>query len=334
MKKETLSIIIPVYNGANTIQRTIDSLICEEILSHKVEVIVVNDGSIDQTHYVLETYSKLPIVIVDKPNGGVSSARNEGLKRAKGKYVYFADADDFVHIEALIKLLGMVEESKSDLAIASYQTVLPDGSRTLHSPCSDLGHHVAQVEFTQIIKDFLCRKIGYLSSLCNKIFSMDIIKQNGLIFDTHRTHGEDWAFVISYLLHCKDMLLSNLLIYDYLQDGTQIIEKYGPGVIRCWPDSVRLQKNLASHIGVTSEDSVYKNMQVSFWGQLNANCHNRIYSKQDKKKMLLSQEAKEVYNFVINIKDKELKHFDLSRRDKCMALLCRLKLFDILINVL
>ena len=94
-----VSFIVPVYNGEKTIERCLESILNQEDVSIDYEVLVVNDGSIDHTIDVLEKYNekyKDKIRIINKENGGLSDARNAGMKEAKGNYFIFVDGDDYI----------------------------------------------------------------------------------------------------------------------------------------------------------------------------------------------------------------------------------------------
>ena len=90
------SVIIPVYNAEKTLRRCLDSLLSQPYPD--CELILVNDGSSDESGIICKEYAAKhrQVCVVDKENGGVSSARNAGLDRASGKYVVFVDSDDYV----------------------------------------------------------------------------------------------------------------------------------------------------------------------------------------------------------------------------------------------
>src|SRR5690348_9188230 len=87
------SIIVPVYNKENHISDTILSALNQTV--GDFELIIVNDGSTDKSLELVQSFSDKRIVVINKPNGGVSLARNIGIKRATGEYISFLDADDF-----------------------------------------------------------------------------------------------------------------------------------------------------------------------------------------------------------------------------------------------
>ncbi|MCQ2312258.1 MAG: glycosyltransferase family 2 protein [Paludibacteraceae bacterium] len=110
-----ISIVIPLYNKAQSITHTLDSVLAQTYTDY--EVIVVNDGSTDGSDKVVEDYIKSPITnhksqihLVSQPNGGVCSARNRGIREAKGEYVALLDADDQWDKEYLAEQVRMIED--------------------------------------------------------------------------------------------------------------------------------------------------------------------------------------------------------------------------------
>lgn len=109
-KGKLLSIIVPVYNVERFLPSCLDSLLAQNIEASEYDIICVNDGSTDNSLAVLQSYAQKyeNVIVVDKPNGGVSSARNAGLKLSPhGQYVWFIDADDWIARNSL----GIIKES-------------------------------------------------------------------------------------------------------------------------------------------------------------------------------------------------------------------------------
>ena len=123
-----LSIIIPVYNAEKYIRECLDSVICKK---YDCEVILVNDGSSDSSLTICEEYSRRDdrIKIVNKNNGGVSSARNAGLLQATGKYVMFLDADDYFTDDAFEYIDKYIKCDKYDFVAMSYSSLFEDMDR-------------------------------------------------------------------------------------------------------------------------------------------------------------------------------------------------------------
>ena len=110
-----LSVIIPCYNCAPVIERCLGS-----IDYPSAEIIVVNDGSTDNSIHVIEQYIRShqkKIQLINKENGGVSSARNLGIDKATGKYICFVDADDYLCNDGLVRIVDLAEKESADVVL-------------------------------------------------------------------------------------------------------------------------------------------------------------------------------------------------------------------------
>lgn len=125
-KLPLVSVIIPTYNCANYIERAINSVLEQTYLN--TEIIVVNDGSTDDTEKILENY-KNRIIIINQKNSGVAKARNVGISTAKGNYIATLDADDRWLPNRLEKMVDILENSKIDILISNFYYVDEDGVR-------------------------------------------------------------------------------------------------------------------------------------------------------------------------------------------------------------
>ena len=113
-----VSIIVPIYNVENYLDRCLDSLVNQTY--HNIEIIAVNDGSIDNSERIVNKYIKsFPHIIkyIYKKNGGLSSARNVGLKAMSGDYVCFIDSDDYIELNFVEKLIDSLNTNKADIAV-------------------------------------------------------------------------------------------------------------------------------------------------------------------------------------------------------------------------
>jgi glycosyltransferase involved in cell wall biosynthesis len=112
-----LSIIIPLYNFGKYLPKCIESLLSQNVNESDFEIIVVNDGSTDNSLEIANGFSKIytNVIVHDKVNGGVGSARNKGMSLAKGDYIYFIDPDDYLVPNTLKILLTIVENNNLDI---------------------------------------------------------------------------------------------------------------------------------------------------------------------------------------------------------------------------
>ena len=124
-----LSIVIPVYNVEKYVEKCIRSCMNQDISPSEYEVICVNDGSkdnsLDVVNRVANDYTN--IQIISQTNGGLSAARNTGVKHASGKYIMYVDSDDWIADNCLGKLIQKLKEEKPDALVISVANVFPDG---------------------------------------------------------------------------------------------------------------------------------------------------------------------------------------------------------------
>ena len=200
-----LSIIVPVYNTAKQLRRCLDSIVPQ--LNNKVEVILVNDGSTDNSKDIIcdyiDHYNQFRLY--DKPNEVVSAARNIGLKVASGKYVTFLDSDDYVepdYMRKIIENIHKMEQDELDLMIfgfyrkvgENYRVNLPDAKGN-------------------IIKEIFTQKYN---APWNKIFKKSLIDAYELEFPVSMKTSEDFLFLLDYVQNtCKIGVADECCIYNY-----------------------------------------------------------------------------------------------------------------------
>ena len=119
MKKPEISVVVPVYNVEKYLKQCLDSILVQTFSN--IEIICVNDGSTDNSRKILEEYKKrdFRIKIVDKKNGGLSSARNAGMKVATGEFYSFIDSDDWIDKTMLEKLYENITALNTDISICA-----------------------------------------------------------------------------------------------------------------------------------------------------------------------------------------------------------------------
>lgn len=201
----TLSFIIPVYNAEQTIIRCVDSIINSGIDKFDYEIVLVNDGSIDNSLEVCEELRKgnNNIVVCSQTNAGASSARNKGLALSKGKYIWFVDADDFVDTANLVFILDMVKQ---------------------HGECEVFGFDY--IQSGQRRHDFYGKLVepgvAYLDKntrlyLWNHIYSRDAIGEIRFLDGTKNI--EDWLFNLEVLVNVSSVLHLSVVGYHYCEDN-------------------------------------------------------------------------------------------------------------------
>ena len=190
--KPKVSAVVPVYNSAEFLAPCLESIInqsCKDI-----EIICVNDGSTDNSLDILKEYKKKDsrIVIVDKPNGGVSSARNAGLKAAKGKYVEFIDSDDLINVETFKNLVEEAEACDADIVTFGKswfnKNEQPDMNQEPEYDIKDTEHYFHDETENPFVRDLDCNVIH------DKFYKREFLINNNLFFDEKIKLGEDSLF--------------------------------------------------------------------------------------------------------------------------------------------
>lgn len=206
--KVILSIIIPVYNTAKQLRRCLNSIVAQ--LNDKVEVILINDGSTDNSISIIydyiEHYNQLKLY--DKPNERVSSSRNIGLKVAVGQYVAFVDSDDYVENDYICKMLTNIQKMELDkLDLMIFGFYRREGENySVNSP-------MVRKNESDIIKDIFVQKYN---APWNKIFKKSIIDTYKLEFPVTMRTSEDLFFLLTYVQHdCKIGTANDCCIYNY-----------------------------------------------------------------------------------------------------------------------
>ena len=127
MDQNLISVVVPAYNAAPFLKRSLDSLMAQ---THKaLEVVVVNDGSTDETGALLDEYAAQhpSVKVIHKENGGVTSARLQGVAETSGNWIGFMDADDFIDPDMYARLLENAQAHCADIAHCAHQIHFPDG---------------------------------------------------------------------------------------------------------------------------------------------------------------------------------------------------------------
>lgn len=213
-----VSIILPVYNAGNTISKCIESL--QHQTFKNFEILLINDGSVDNTYDILKKIetSDNRIKVFDKPNGGASSARNFGMKYAKGEFLMFVDADDYIDVNFIEKLMA----TNAAIAIGNIRFHKGENETDFYSLG---GRYEGRKSITQVLNNYFDSTL--LSSCCAKTLRSDLIKKYNLRFDENLDSGEDQIFMLQYFMLCeiKSVNLITDSSYHYMMDESNSLSK-------------------------------------------------------------------------------------------------------------
>ncbi|OBZ12318.1 glycosyltransferase [Bacillus sp. FJAT-26390] len=211
--RNKVSVIIPVYNAEKYLEECILSLLNQTL--HACEFIFVNDGSSDNSRFLIERYKKKDgrIKLINQENQGVSAARNAGLRVASGEYVGFVDADDYVKRDMYQTLYAAAVRHGCDVVISNFESEL-EGSKVITSysfPSDELLDRAYIIE--QIMPYFL--KEDDLNSSVNKIYLKRLLDENHVLFPEKVALGEDGLFNMLFFGYAKTMTYLNYSGYYY-----------------------------------------------------------------------------------------------------------------------
>lgn len=222
------SVIIPAYNSGKTIQRAVNSIVHQNF--HSYELVVVDDGSTDQTFNICEKISleHPEVKIFSKPNGGVSSARNYGLNKANGEYIIFLDADDVMLQDSLNSIYGIAKKEKTpDLILCDVKAnylKTKNQNLALHNlknPQIENYDNSSAVSFSALLfsEKYAVKKhkmnYAFMRMPVSKAYRRRLIVDNNIYFDEKIYRFEDGFFNLHVLLKAKSIIRTDLVAYDY-----------------------------------------------------------------------------------------------------------------------
>ena len=206
MKNELISIIVPVYNVEEYLDRCIQSVLNQSYKN--IEIILVDDGSTDKSLEICNKYKKeTKIKVFHKKNGGLSSARNFGMKKIKGKYIYFLDSDDYISINTIEILYNSLKNNNGDISCAK-ELFVYDSVTNLEAN-KDFG--VINYTSENALESILYMN-GISNSACNKLYKKELF--NNIIFPEGKLY-EDLGCIYKVIGKANKIVFNNVFLYNY-----------------------------------------------------------------------------------------------------------------------
>jgi len=230
--KYDLSIIVPIYNVEQYLEQTIQSLLKQK--EYNYEIVLVNDGSTDNCLSICERYAKENgdrIRVVNKPNGGLPSARKAGVRAARGRYITFLDGDDWVDADYYYNMLVSAMENDAQVVCSSYTFSYPDRE------CIDLNAVETGVYTGKKLDEIRNRILynepyytyGVCPSLCMKVILKNCLEEYIYKVPDNVTLAEDAACSFPIMFSCESMVvLKENTGYHYRQIGSSMMNVYNP----------------------------------------------------------------------------------------------------------
>ena len=214
-----VSVIIPIYNGEKYFADCIQSILDQSFTN--IEIIVINDGSTDGSLSLIKRYAQNDsrIVVINQKNKGVSAARNAGLSKARGDYIMFVDADDYIARKDALELLIDFAKENGNPDVVCFRRVGDTRGRKAPSGYSKLNDSI----IGRMIVD------ETINTLWDKLYKKSIIKENSIKFPVGIRMAEDLLFNVQYFCEAKTIGFFDEELYYYREDNQEsATKKYMP----------------------------------------------------------------------------------------------------------
>ena len=271
------SIIIPIYNVEKYLNLCLDSVLAQEFADY--EIILVDDGSTDNSPAICDEYAEknTKIRVIHKTNGGLSDARNFGIKEAQGDYLMFLDSDDFWNgRNVLSELHNIIVERNPDIIIHELSSFY-DLGKIVPRKFKNKDIQNFSFDFKRDLKKLVDNDV-YYATACNKIIRTSIVKKNEIEFPKGKVH-EDVAWCANIIPYIRSYALYSNPFYYYRK------ESQGSFTIKVKP------KNIIDLIDILSEREIFLSKYEGGLSYLSYNyyiylSHVNLLKKEQKQKYL------------------------------------------------
>ena len=300
-----ISVIIPVYNSEKFLERCINSLVNQKLKD--IEFIFIDDGSSDKSTNIIRKFAKNDdrIILINKENGGVSSARNLGLEYASGEYIGFVDSDDWIDLEMYSDFYKKAKENYCDIIMCSI--VREDAN------------HVQDYEVIDIKKDVVLENIidkpkyfmSICGSACKAIYKRDLLIKNNIKFPVGIKLSEDKIFNFYAVSKSKRIMYIDKYYYHYYENNNSAVRSYRKNMLNDVLEAKHIQDIWISNLGESKYNyiDIYDNQFIVIliqcvMNEFKADNNINLYKKYKNIKRILNNEN--VIGFIKNISIKNI----------------------------
>lgn len=208
-----ISVVIPCYNGENFIEKCIKSISAQTY--NNLEIIIVNDGSTDNTETIIRNFSDNRIKYIYQKNAGEAAARNTGIETATGEYIGFVDSDDYIEPEMYEKLFNALYFNNAEMTVANYNQIYADGTiKKAYSTMSGQIFDIQEDILSYWIK--VCASAHPNNYVWSRLYKTELIMKSGIRFEKY-VHSADTLFNFKLLPYINKCILVNEGLYNYVQ---------------------------------------------------------------------------------------------------------------------
>lgn len=240
-----ISIIIPVYNTEQYLPRCLDSILSQSFTDF--EPLLIDDGSADGSGLICDSYADRDrrIRVFHKENGGVSSARNLGVKEAKGEWICFVDSDDELLAGGLQTMVDGISD-EVDMVMAGYYEL---EGESLQTDTSSFGKDGIIDRNEALLMMYPSADMPYMGYPWGKLFKRTLVSDNKVSFDEHIRIKEDTLFVVNYLCRIsKPVYFISQPIYKYMKNSSgamgSLAVAYNPNYLTSFDAVVEMNQRI------------------------------------------------------------------------------------------
>lgn len=248
-----LSIIIPAYNAEKTLRRCLDSVLDQG--NAKIQVIISNDGSTDDTQNIIEKYAARDsrVIGIRDVNGGLSCARNRGIMIAAGQYITFLDSDDYVDPKIYEEICDILAVHQPDMLDYQFSVSISDTDypNTMNALPKDvlLDKRWLADTIIPVLLNISPRNEFFIESFVwNKVYNSEILRKHNVLFDESRRKWEDRLFSITFLQYANTYYSMSSYGYHYVCGNSQTLSgRFDPTILRIIVDSYQKYRQMYDH---------------------------------------------------------------------------------------
>lgn len=309
MNEETnlISIIVPVYNCEKYIERCINSILKQTYKN--IEVLLINDGSKDKSLQICERYAQKDnrIIVFEKENEGVSSARNLGIEKSHGEFITFVDSDDYLEENFCEEMLERAYKYSVDYVTCGYKRVYDNGHiEYINNDCSE-----KVITSNNYLNFLLNVQMGY------GFAHMKLIRKRAIRnikFDKNLKVGEDALFNVMLCNNLKKVLIYNKSLYNYYFNSDSVVRKFDENYDKKYIKSMEIMTQYINEKYKNSK-TIETNLQNYIAYHVLLICVNFCYHPQNEKKGI--KLVKEICNYSLfkkAIKNSNYSNLSITRK--------------------
>jgi len=306
-----ISVMIPVYNAENNISKCLESLLAQTYSN--IQIVLVNDGSKDSSLEICNKYANQDsrIKLINQENGGEGAARNRGLAESQGELICFVDADDYVKSDFIKNLYDLQLEHNAELSICGFTELR--GEQVLNQTGG-----ITQIMSQEQAMENLLKEDSFKGYVWNKMFHMDIIRENHIQFDSTLAVWTDVLFVFTYMHYVKKVVFfpEPMYFYIYVEDSVSHQQNHILGIKKAY-SAIRAKNQIIDYIP-QNYDNVKRQLNIRYVQSALAVIRNIGYENGDKN----SEYYKDSIEIIKKSENKYILKY-LSKKDRLFVFICK-----------